>query len=265
MRVSVDGQEVYVATGGEPHRAGKPHITFIHGAGCDHTVWVLFARFFSRNGFNVLAPDLPGHGRSAGKPLATVEQLAQWVDRLLDAAGVKSTILVGHSLGSLITLEVASHNPTRFTHVVLLGAAVPMTVGDPLLNAARDRSQIAVDMIMQFGHAFGSQLGGNPVAGISVLNSNMRVLERGLPVNLYEDLNACHTYQGGIEAARRIKAPIMLVLGEQDRMTPPQAAQALIAALPAPDVRRIPDCGHMLMSEQPEAVHRALVAAASAH
>ena len=265
MRFTVDGQEVFAATGAEPHHPGRPHITFIHGAGCDHTVWVLFARFFSRNGFNVLVPDLPGHGKSAGSPLTTVEQLAQWVSRWLDAANVQSTLLVGHSLGSLIALEAASRDPQRYTRVVLLGTAVPMIVGEPLLTAARDRNHAAVDMIMQFGHAFASQLGGNPVAGISVMNNNMRVLERGLPVNLYEDLNACHSYQNGIEAARRVKSPVMVVLGDLDRMTPPPAAQALIAALAAPDVRRIPDCGHMLMSEQPEAVHRALVAAAATH
>jgi len=264
MRFTVDGQEVYAATGADAHQPGKPWITFIHGAGCDHTVWVLFARFFSRNGFNVLAPDLPGHGKSAGGPLITVEQMAQWLSRLLAAANIDSTVLVGHSLGSLVALEAAAREPQRYTQVVLLGTAVPMPVGEALLNAARERNHAAVDMIMQFGHAFGTQLGGNPVAGISVLNNNMRVLERGLPVNLYEDLNACHSYRDGIDAARTIKTPIMVVLGDQDRMTPPASAQALIAALPAPDVRRIPDCGHMLMSEQPEAVHVALVAAVSA-
>ena len=96
MHLTVDGQEVYVATGAESHRAGKPFISFIHGAGCDHTNWVLFARFFSRNGFNVLAPDLPGHGKSAGEPLRSVEQLARWVAHLLDAAHAETTIARQH-------------------------------------------------------------------------------------------------------------------------------------------------------------------------
>lgn len=262
MRLRVDGQDVCVATGGEAHRAGRRCITFIHGAGSDHTVWVLFGRFFARNGFNVLAPDLPGHGQSGGPPLARVEPMAEWIVRLLDAMQVKSTVLVGHSLGSLMALEAAALAPQRFTRIALLGTSAPMPVGDPLLDAARERSHAAVDMIMQFGHAFGSQLGGNPVAGIHVVNCNMRLLERGLPVNLFEDLYACHAYQGGLDAARRINVPVILILGAQDRMTPPKAAQPLIDALSAPEVRLIPDCGHMLMSEQPEAVHRALVAAA---
>lgn len=263
MRVIVDGQDVFVATGAEPHRPGRPFITFLHGAGGDHTAWVLFARFFSHNGFNVLVPDLPGHGRSAGKPLGSVDDMAAWLIRLLDAAAVPATLLAGHSLGSLVALESAARAPERITRLILLGTAVPMPVGEPLLSAARERKHAAVDIIVQFGHAFGTQLGGNPVAGISVVNSNMRVLERGLPANLFEDLNACNAYQGGIAAARRITAPVTLVLGDQDRMTPPASAQALIQALPAADVHLIAQCGHMLMSEQPEAVHRALVAAAT--
>lgn len=258
MRLTVDGQDVFVGTGAEPHCAGRPHVMFLHGAGCDHTVWVLFARFFSRNGFNVLAPDLPGHGRSAGAPLSRVEDMADWVGALLDAAGVTTTALAGHSLGSLVALETAARVPDRITRLALLGTAVPMPVGEPLLAAARDRDHDAVDMIMQFGHAFATQLGGNPVAGIHVVNNNMRVLERGLPVNLFEDLAACNAYLGGLDAAARIRAPVTLLLGDQDRMTPPAAARELIAALPGADVRVIPQCGHMLMSEQPEAVHRAL-------
>lgn len=261
MRVTVDGQDVFVATGAEGHRPGRPFVTFLHGAGCDHTVWVLFARFFSRNGFNVLAPDLPGHGRSAGNPLATVEAMAQWTLALLDAAGIEGTHLAGHSLGSLVALETAACAPGRIGSLVLLGTAVPMPVGEPLLDAARARRHDAVDMIMQFGHAFGTQLGGNPVAGIHVVNSNMRLLELGLPVNLFEDLNACNAYQGGLTAAGRITMPVTVILGDQDRMTPPPAAQALLQALPAARVVRIPGCGHMHMSEQPEAVHRALAAA----
>lgn len=261
MRLTVDGQDVFVATGAEPHRPGRPFITFIHGAGCDHTVWVLFARYFSRNGFNVLVPDLPGHGRSAGKPLTSVEDIAQWILRVLDAADAANTMLAGHSLGSLVALAAAAAAPQRCSRLVLLGTAAPMPVGEPLLGAARERKHAAVDIIMQFGHAFGTQLGGNPVAGISVVNNNMRVLERGLPVNLFEDLNACNAYQGGLEAARQVEAPVTLVLGDQDRMTPPASARPLIDALSAPVVRLIANCGHMLMSEQPEAVHRALVAA----
>ena len=66
MRLTVDGHSVFVYTGNSEHIHNQSAVVFIHGAGLDHTVWVLPSRYFSRHGFNVIAPDLPGHGRSSG-------------------------------------------------------------------------------------------------------------------------------------------------------------------------------------------------------
>ena len=87
MLLKVDGKQVYAATGGRTFDAGKPAIVFLHGAGLDHTVWQLPARSFAWHGHSVLAPDLPGHGRSEGPALGSVADMAAWVGRLLDAAG----------------------------------------------------------------------------------------------------------------------------------------------------------------------------------
>ena len=111
---------------------------------------------------------------------------------------------------------------------------------------------------MLYSHAYTSQLGGNPVAGINILNSNMRLLERSLENVLYADLKACHEYANGIEAAKNIAVPVNLILGAEDRMTPPAMAGDLINALADTQVDILPDCGHMMLSEQPEAIHRLL-------
>jgi len=134
-----------------------------------------------------------------------------------------------------------------------------MTVGEPLLQAARDESHEAIDMIMLFGHAYASQLGGNPVAGISILNTNMRLLERSLCTTLFADLNACNEYTTGLDAAAQITQPVHLVLGEEDRMTPPASAAELVTALANCSVTILPETGHMMVTERPEPVHRELV------
>ena len=82
-------------------------VVFVHGAASDHSVWALQSRYFAHHGCNVLALDLPAHGRSAGAPLPSVEAIADWLPRVLDAAGVASAAtLVGHSLGSLAVARV---------------------------------------------------------------------------------------------------------------------------------------------------------------
>lgn len=258
MKIRLNNHVAYAATGREDLVPGLTNIVFIHGAGLDHTVWTLFNRYFARNGFNSIAVDLPGHGRSGGLPPSSIEESARWLTDLLNALEIENATLVGHSMGALVALETAHLARSTIDRLVLLGAAVPMTVADPLLSAAGANDHSAVDMIMLFSHAYASQLGGNPVAGIHILNSNMRLLERHLENVLYTDLKACHEYAGGLEAAAGINIPVNLILGAEDRMTPPAQAAGLINALDGAKVDILPGCGHMMLSEQPEAVHCAL-------
>ena len=258
MEIELNNHIVFAATGRKKLVPGLPNIIFIHGAGLDHTVWTLLNRYYARNNYNSIAVDLPGHGRSEGEPLPDIETNARWLLDFIQALAVDEVALVGHSMGALIALEAASRAQARISKLVLLGAAIPMTVAEPLLDAARAHDHSAIDMIMLYAHAYTSQIGGNPIAGIHILNSNMRLLERSLENILYADLKACHEYSNGLDAARNITLPVNLILGGEDRMTPPAQASDLIHALAQLQVKTLPDCGHMMMSEQPEAVHRAL-------
>src|SRR4029077_19773543 len=113
MRIIVDGSETYVGTGGRAFDPALPAVGFLHGAGLDHSVWALLARAFANHGCGVLAPDLPGHGRSAGAPLASIAALADWTAALIDAAGLATARLRGHSLGSLISPGNRARHPAQ--------------------------------------------------------------------------------------------------------------------------------------------------------
>jgi pimeloyl-ACP methyl ester carboxylesterase len=125
---------------------------FVHGALHDHSVWILQSRYLAHHGFAVLAVDLPGHGRSAGPALDTVEAMADWVLQLA-AAGRKRATIVGHSMGSLIALEAAGARRRASSAIALVGTAYPMKVSDALLQAARDDEPRAFDMINQWSHS----------------------------------------------------------------------------------------------------------------
>ena len=115
MILNIDGFDAYCYTGGKPFDASLPTAVFLHGAQNDHSVWILQTRYFAHHGYGVLAVDLPGHGRSKGKALTSVEAMADWLLRVLDAAGVKQAALIGHSMGSLIALETSVRAPERVT------------------------------------------------------------------------------------------------------------------------------------------------------
>ena len=260
MEFIVDGKSVFVYTGTRAINPTLPSIVFVHGAALDHSVWTLPSRYFAHHGHNVLAVDLPGHGRSKGEPLSSIGEMADWLLRLLDAAGLKEAAVVGHSMGSLIALETAATHPERVSTIVLLGTSVPMPVSESLLTAAEINSHTALDMINIWGHSHRAQLGGNLTPGLWMSGIAIRLLERSAPGVLYNDLKACNEYVRGLESGAQVNCPALLILGRQDLMAPPRAATDLLKAIPGAKSVVLEDCGHMMLAEQPDAVLDALIA-----
>src|SRR4051812_37065513 len=153
MELTVNGARTFCYTGGKPFDPAKPTAVFIHGVLNDHSVWILQTRYFAHHGWNVLAPDLPGHCRSKGDAPETVAEAAQFVLALLDAAGVRQAALVGHSFGSLVALEAAARAPQRVTQVALLGTASPMKVSAALLENSQHQPMQAIDMVNVYSHS----------------------------------------------------------------------------------------------------------------
>lgn len=260
MYLQVNGHQTYGYTGGKPFDAAKPTVVFIHGVLNDHSVWILQSRYLAHHGWNVLAVDLPGHCKSAGEAPSTVEEAADFVAALLDAAGVRRAALIGHSWGSLIALEAASRLKERVSHLVLVGIAYPMKVSPALLDAALNEPMKALTMINVFSR---STLAAPPSAlgpGTWVYGASMalgrRVLASNTQVNVFHrGFKACDSYANGDNAITQITCPVLFVLGAQDQMTQAKAAQPLIdkarASGKTVQVISLP-VGHHQMTEAPE-------------
>ena len=288
MKLSVQSQSgavpAYAYTGGKAFDAGLPCVVFIHGALHDHSVWTLLARWFAHHGHSVLALDLPGHGRSAGPALASVEALADWVLAALDAAGLGRSVpvsLVGHSLGSLIALAAAAQAPERVSRLVMVGSTFPMKVSPALLDTARDNPLKAIDMVNSFSIGSMAAKPSFPGPGIWLHGSNRALMRRvlagastsgsgsglgsgvspqaasGCEFNLFHhDFSVCDRYADGLAAAARVRCPATMVLGTLDQMTPPRSARELSSALKARTV--LLPSGHSLMTEAPDGLLAAL-------
>lgn len=261
MKLLVDGREAFIYTGGRPFDPALPGVVFIHGALHDHSVWTLLARWCAHHGFGVLAVDLPGHMKSAGPALDSVEAMAGWLLRLLDAAGMKQAALVGHSMGSLVALEAAGRAPERVSRLVMVGTAYPMVVSPFLLDLSKNDPLAAIDFVTPLSYAGIAQKPGYPGPGVWVRGGGAAlcrlVLAKQGDAGLYHlDFAACNAYRGGLEAAARSVAPATLILGRRDQMTPPKTAGEIGAALKA-RIETV-DAGHVLMAEAPDAVLNAL-------
>ncbi|HWN79073.1 MAG TPA: alpha/beta hydrolase [Bradyrhizobium sp.] len=258
MQLIINGKDTFVATGGREFDKSQPAIVLLHGAGFDHSTWALHSRWFAHHGFGVLAPDLPGHGRSSGAPLPAIAEMADWTAALLDAAGAAKAKLVGHSMGSLIALETAARHPAKVSALGLIATSAAMTVGPDLLKAAEANDQSAIDMVSIWGLGFQAELGGSLAPGLWMHSGAQRVLERCRPGVLFNDLSACNAYQGALAAAAQITVPATLVLGERDMMTPARAGKALAAALPDSRTVVLRGAGHLMMAERPDELLAAL-------
>ena len=135
-----------------------------------------------------------------------------------------------------------------------------MKVSDVLLNAARDDEERAFDMINRWSHARWIHRPGTPGPGFSVHVQNLRLMQRQPRGVLLNDFSACNAYAGGLDRARALQCPVLFVLGARDAMTPPRAARTMIEAVSQATVVEIPQSGHALMTEAPDATRQAIAA-----
>ena len=259
MKISVNGRVAYAYTGTREFNPAQRTAVFIHGAANDHSVWALQSRYFAWHGWNVLAVDLPGHGQSDGPLCTSIEALADWVAAFLDAAQVKAAVVIGHSMGSLTGLELTARRPDLVSKLALVGCAVPMAVGDVLLDAALNDEEQARRMIVDWSYAPNSHLGNNhKVPGMWLPGNSMALMRRMSKGVLHNDLAACKAYMNGLTAAATVQCPAFVLMGERDMMTAPKAAQGVIAALKSVRTETIADAGHNMTSEAPDVTLAAL-------
>jgi len=258
MQIDLDHAAAFAATGGRAFDEKLPVVIFLHGAGMDHTVWSLQARYLAHHGRAVLALDLPGHGKSAGPALRSIPEMADWLAKLLDKMEIAQAALVGHSMGALIALDLAGRMPDRLRALALLGVAERMPVHPDLQQAAERNEELAAELITSWSHARRGQVGGHPSPGLWMAGGAVRLIDRAADGVLAADLAACNAYDKARERAASVRCSALFLLGAADRMTPPPKAKPLIDAIAGAHVITLPAAGHMMMTEQPDAVTDAL-------
>jgi len=260
METKVKGLKAHAVTGGTTMGGDDaPVLILIHGAGMDGTVWQLQSRYISHRGVKVLAVDLPGHGHSDGEALASIADMADWIAAFMDAAGVEIASVAGHSMGALISLDFAARYPEKVRAVGLLGAAAEMPVHPDLIKAAEDGGMLAPELITDWGFGTIAHTGGHLLPGLWAMGAAERLLADAKPGALAVDLKACDAYKDALAEAAKIDAPVALISGDEDKMTPLKNAKPLAEALADVTLSVLPKTGHMMMIERPREVAKLLL------
>jgi pimeloyl-ACP methyl ester carboxylesterase len=254
--ITVNNAPLYAYTAGKPLRPELPSVVLIHGALHDHSVWGLQSRYLANHQYNVLAIDLPGHCKSGGNAPESVEEAAQCIVGLLDALEIQQAALVGHSMGSLIALEVAAQHPARISHLAMVGTAYPMRVSPALLDAAQNAQSKGIDMVNTFSLSMMAPPPSLMGPGTWLHGTNKALMHRVLGSNrqanvFYRSFKACDSYARGDEAMAQVQCPTLFLLGASDQMTPPHGAKSLLAHARHGRVVTL-KAGHSLLQEAPD-------------
>ncbi len=230
--------------------AQKKEIIFIHGSGDRALIWRLQTEHFGAE--RALAIDLPGHGQRIDtlSDEASVLEYARAVHTIMtNELHLDLPIIAGQSLGGAIALTMGLEYGTELSGLILIGTGARMRVYSDLLDSARATPQKAVHQLKD----------------LAVTSTNtatlpdMLIKEQGMPGPnmLYRDLAACNAFDC-MNRLQEIHLPVLIICGAEDRLTPIKYSQYLHDKIGGSTLRIIPDAGHYVMREQPEAVNLAI-------
>ena len=244
MIFNIENKSVHASDAGQGINISKDTIVFLHGSGLSHIVWSLAEQFFSSKNFNVLSIDLPGHGNSEGPCLDSIEKISDWLEKVFEKLNLNNLIIISHSQGCLEALEYSLKYKDRLKKLVFVGGSYRMPVNQDLIDLASNGDSDAVKLMMKWGYEGSKKfIGGNPIE---------RIIKspRDISEILAVDLIACNNYKNGSEAAKAITCPVMLVLGELDKMVNLEFGKKFANLVKNSKTHIIEGCGHMIMIEK---------------
>jgi len=244
LNLQIENKQVFFTDTGESFDKSKHSIILLHGSGQSHVVWSLTAQYLSDQDYNVFALDFPGHGNSDGDSLKTIEEMAEWLDKVIKKIGIQNLTLVGHSQGCLVALEYANKFPKKIKNIVFVAGSYKIPVNKSLIDLASSGDIESLNLMMKWGYGHSKQfIGGNPLQ--KILNSSREVIEV-----LSVDLKACNNYKNGINAVKKIKCRTFFIFGESDKMIKLENGKEFSGLISGSEIHVIKDCGHMIILEK---------------
>lgn len=226
--------------------SGLP-VVFVHGAGGTHQHWLYQVRDLPHS--PTYALDLPGHGRSEGQGRDSISAYSDWLVGFLDAAGEDQAVLVGHSMGGAIVLNMALRHAERVAGLGLVATGARLRVAPAILDGILQDSEAAVRLICDF--AFG------PESSPDMVRMGRRQMEAIPPEVIHGDFAACDAFSV-MDRLGDITAPALVVCGTQDHLTPSKYSVYLRDQIARSELHLVEGAGHMVMIERPEVVVGAL-------
>lgn len=240
---------LYYAVSGAEH-GDIPPLVLIHGAGSSHLCWPPEIRRLDK--CRTLAIDLPGHGRSVGTGLQSIEAYTARLDSFLEALNIYNVVLVGHSMGAAIAFQAALNNPRRVRGLGMAsGGAHFKLPADILLGLQNSTTYLQTLNEVQ-------ELLFIPGNSPSLVENSLNLLQQTRPRVLYGDFLACSHFDVRHRLSE-ITMPSWVITGNQDRLTSPASAHYLAKSLPNAELQIVPGAGHAVMLDATQVFKQGLL------
>ena len=251
MYVDFKGSKTYLSTGGLDLAKDKDTLCFIHGAGQNHYSFTQQIRYFVSQGYNVIAPDFPGHGFSEGKQTTSIEEDMFWLADLIQFLKLQKVFFIGHSQGCLTMLELAAKIPDLAKGLIFLAGAMSIPVNDYLIDTSINNPEKAYDLMVKWGQDNYGSFSISDWPGHNHLIEGSAVMKMNNLSVLSTDLKSCNLYKNGKQAASEINLKCLAVLAKYDMMIPLKKGLEMVENIRQCDFQ-ILDCGHFLPIEKPK-------------
>ncbi|MGC9028073.1 MAG: alpha/beta fold hydrolase [Desulfomonilaceae bacterium] len=240
--VQVRGKKIAYAVNPEAYDPSSLALVFVHGSGGDREDWRDQLTSLSAVA-TALAIELPGHGKSDGPGESSVGAYAAWVADFIEALGLSRVMLVGCSLGSAITQWIALMGKPWLKAIGLVGAGARLRVHPSFLDGLKkDDGAGALSLLADFCL---SPRTGAPLRPL--VDQKMRAVSADL---VYGDLKACDEFDV-MERVREIAVPTWIIVGKDDRLTPPKYAEFLHREIKDSALHVVEHAGHLVSLEAP--------------
>jgi pimeloyl-ACP methyl ester carboxylesterase len=220
----------------------KPPLVLIHSAGGDHLSWPAELRRLP--GFRVITPDLPGHGKTTGPGRQSVQDYARDIVEFINVVGLSRAVFVGHAMGGAISLALALDYPDRVAGIGLISSGPTLPIPSSVIENAANLSTLPLAIRNLLEMSLGSQ---TPDTLKGIVFKRFAETRQTL---LLDDLLACNKFNVA-DRLNAIRAPVLVVCGTEDKLTPLRFSQLLSSKIPGAALQTMEGAGHMLVVEQP--------------
>lgn len=227
----------------------KSTIVFIHGSGGTGHFWKAQLEGLAGHA-NMVALDLPGHGRSGKEGKNTIEDYAQAVLEFIEAAGIPHPIPCGLSIGGAIVMQLLLDYAERFPAGILIGTGAKLKVMPIIFETAEKDYSELVEMLCKFAVS-----GKTAPEIIQPFRDDLQQCDPPVTVG---DFQACNGFNL-MDRLAEIRVPVMVISAQDDKLTPPKYADFLESAIPDTTRAHISDAGHIAPMEKPQEVNQAII------